>query len=420
MGSLDHAIWWHVYPLGATGAPIRDRDESGITPRLRRLDAWLDYAVELGVSGLLLGPVFASRSHGYDTVDYFRVDPRLGTEADLDDLIAGCHQRGLQVLLDGVFNHVSTSHPLFTEALAQGPDSDAGRMFVWHVGAGGEPAYGDFEGHHDLAALNHDNPAVADLVVDVMTHWLDHGVDGWRLDAAYAVAPQRWAPILTRVRERFPEAVVVGEVLRGDFAEVVATSGMDSVTQYELWKAIWSSLLDRNFFELSWALERHGALVEQFVPQTFIGNHDVTRLASRVGDADAVLALVVLCTVGGAPSIYYGDEQGFRGVKEERFGGDDAIRPELPAGPEDLPASGWATYRTHQELLGMRRRHPWLVRARTRVVSLTNEHLTYVATGPGRGEALTVELDLTRGARASVRHGTTVEFAFEARKTTVA
>ena len=129
--------------------------------------------------------------------------------------------------------------------------------------------------------------------------------------------------------------------------------------------SIWSSLLDENFFELDWCLNRHNGFLDVFTPLTFVGNHDVTRIASRIGDVKAALAVTVLLTVGGVPAIYYGDEQAFRGVKTDRPSGDDEVRPALPPGPEALsPLGGWH-YRWHQELIGLRRRHPWLVGART-------------------------------------------------------
>ncbi len=129
----------------------------------------------------------------------------------------------------------------------------------------------------------------------------------------------------------------MGEVIHGDYAGFVAASGLDAVTQYELWKAIWSALNDRNLYELAHALERHDGFLDRFVPLTFLGNHDVTRIASRLADPRHLgAALAVLLTCGGTPAIYAGDEQGFRGVKEEREGGDDAVRPEFPATPAGL------------------------------------------------------------------------------------
>lgn len=408
----EHAIWWHVYPLGFCGAPIREADER-VTHRLDRLEGWLDYAITLGASGLLLGPVFASESHGYDTVDFFRIDPRLGDDEDFDRLVAACRSRGLRVLLDGVFNHVGAGHPWFRQALAEGPDSERAALFRidW---SGPQPRAADFEGHASLVALNHTHPSVVDLVSDVMRHWQRRGIDGWRLDAAYAVDPAFWGRILPGIREEFPDSFIVGEVIHGDYPRIVAETGMDTVTQYELWKASWSSLLDQNFYELAAALERHNDFLGQFVPQTFIGNHDVTRIASRVGDQQAALALVILCTVGGIPSIYYGDEQAYHGIKYDDWGGDDQVRPPFPPRPEDLSTLGRWLFEVHQQLIGLRRRHPWLVRARTEVVSLANEHIVYDTRPADGGEGLRVDLDLRSGPSATVSSGGDLLFRFPA------
>jgi cyclomaltodextrinase len=383
-GWVQDAVWWQVYPLGFVGAERAAPDSGTVTHRLGQLHHWLDYAVELGASGLALGPVFAAETHGYDTVDHYRVDPRLGDDTDLAALFAAAHDRGLRVLLDGVFNHVGRGHPAFRDVIERGPTAPTASWFhlswpqSWQPGV--EPGYHTFEGHSHLVALNHGEPAVADLVAGVMTHWLDRGADGWRLDAAYAVPPSFWTPVLGRVRAEHPDAYVVGEVLHGDYAGIVRESGMDAATQYELWKAIWSSLNDANFFELAWSLERHNAFLDTFVPLTFVGNHDVTRLASRLTD-DRHLphALVTLLTVGGTPSLYAGDEQAFRGIKEHRPGGDDAIRPAFPGTRSGLAPDGWPAYRLHQQLVGLRRRHRWLHRARTRTTHLANGQIVYQA-----------------------------------------
>ena len=336
---VKHAIWWQVYPLGFTSAGERLANERApVTHRLSQLTSWLDYAVNLGASGIALGPVFAAQTHGYDTTDHYRIDPRLGDERDFAALVQAAHARGLRLLLDGVFNHVGRDFPAFRRVLEQGPSAPEASWFrlTWPPGwtPGTEPEYGTFEGHEALVALNHDEPAVADYVAGVMNHWLDAGADGWRLDAAYAVPAPFWAEVVPRVRARHPRAYLVGEVIHGDYPEFVAASGLDSVTQYELWKAIWSALNDHNLFELGHALGRHNGFLETFAPLTFVGNHDVTRLASRLDDdRHFAHALAVLLTVGGTPAIYYGDEQAFRGIKEERAGGDDEIRPGVPGRP---------------------------------------------------------------------------------------
>jgi glycosidase len=297
------------------------------------------------------------------------------------------------VVLDGVFNHVGRAFPVFGQALREGPGSAAARWFRLHWPEdGGEPRHESFEGHESLVALDHHEPAVAGHVAAVMRHWLDRGADGWRLDAAYAVPQEFWARVLPVVRERHPHAYVVGEVIHGDYADIVAATGMDSVTQYELWKAIWSSLNDRNAFELAWALKRHNTFAESFTPMTFVGNHDVTRIASRLTDARHLPhAVAVLMTVAGTPSVYAGDEYAFHGVKEEREGGDDAVRPAFPGSPAELPSP--PVLETYRRLIGLRRRHPWLHRSHTTVLTLSNQLLAYESASAGRALVVALSTD---------------------------
>ena len=375
-GWVAHAIWWQIYPLGFVGAFPADPPPSADQHRLRRIVEWLDHAVELGASGIALGPIFASRTHGYDTTDHLRIDPRLGDDADFDHLVAEARRRGLRVLLDGVFNHVGTDFAHASWFRRHGDRHDT------------------FEGHAELIALDHRNPEVMAYTAAVLRHWLSRGADGWRLDAAYAVSDEFWATVLPPVRDEYPEAWFVGEVIHGDYPALVDAAGFDSVTQYELWKAIWSGLNDGNFHELDWALQRHNAFLDAFVPMTFVGNHDVTRIASRLqNSAHLEHALVVLLTIGGTPSIYAGDEWGFRGVKEERRGGDDAIRPEFTEIPDDAHGTGADIRRLHQYLIGLRRRHPWLHSAVTSPLLLTNTQYVYRTSGSGRSLIVALNID---------------------------
>jgi cyclomaltodextrinase len=395
-GWTEHVIWWQVYPLGMLGADTTGNQHGAVEHRLEALIPWLDDVRDLGANGLALGPIFDSESHGYDTIDHFSIDARLGDDTDFDALVAASRDRGVRLLLDGVFNHVARSNPLWRAAEKAGPGSPEAAWFrLDPQQTPGEPLKpAVFEGHGHLVELDLAHPPVADYVVRVMNHWLDRGADGWRLDAAYAVAPDAWRPILTRVRQAHPEVWIVGEVIHGDYVGIVRQSGMDSVTQYELWKAVGSSLNERNLFELAWSLGRHAEFVDEFVPMTFVGNHDVTRIASLVSDARHVsLAHALLFFLPGIPSVYYGDERGLTGVKEERVGGDDAIRPAA-----DRSAPVWQrgdVFRLHQELIGFRRRNAWLVDARVEVRDLANESMLLVATArSGEGRA-TLGLNLT-------------------------
>lgn len=392
MESCEETLWWHVYPLGACGAPIRS--ERRAAHRLPRLTSALDHAADIGLNGALLGPIFQSSTHGYDTTDYFAIDDRLGDESDFDALVGACRDRGMRILLDGVFSHVGADHPLLASALREGPDSWAGRLFHIDFDSEGGPYPWFFEGHTDLVRFEHAHEEAISYVTDIMRHWLARGIDGWRLDAAYSVAPAFWTEVLRRVRAEYPDAYFLGEVIHGDYAALVEEGTLSTLTQYELWKSIWSSLKEKNFFELDWTLSRHNGFLDHFVPQTFIGNHDVTRIASILGPHGAVAALAILMTLGGTPSIYYGDELGATGVKEDRPGGDDAVRPPLPSS-EPVFEDAARLLEAHRELIALRRARPWLTRARTTPVELHNEQYRYRAAAPGREGELEVRLDVS-------------------------
>lgn len=389
MNSMAYRVWWQVYPLGFCGAPIRPQsdEERHIRPRLDKIINWLDYMEDMGCNGLLLGPIFEAETHGYDTIDYYRIDPRLGDDATFGRLVNACHERGIALMLDGVFNHVGRGFPQFQHELQRAqrefqngePISHANEdMFCFVRDIDGKLDYEKFEGHVILPAFNHRSAKVADLVVDVMTYWMDRGVDAWRLDAAATVPSQFWAQVLPRVRREKPDAWFMGEAIQCDYRQLVEDSTMDTVTQYELWKAVWSSLKDENFYELDWCLKRHNDFLETFVPQTFIGNHDVSRIANLVDDERKLaVAVTLLFMLGGTPSIYYGDERAWHGLKTDGIGGDDEVRPEYPQVPAELSDHGDWMYKLIGQLAAVRQAHPWMVNAVTDPVVLDNRHYVY-------------------------------------------
>ena len=400
---IRDAICWQVYPLGFCDAPRQREDLVGasygegdgenVVHRLPRLLGWLDHLVGLGANVLLLNPIFDSVSHGYDTLDHRRLDPRLGDDEDFEELVVACHERGIRLVLDGVFNHVSDRHPLARRAISAGPHSAAGARIRW----AGEHPYG-FEGNDDLVELNLADPVVQDAIAEVMSLWLERGADGWRLDAMYAAGAEAWRPILERVRAAHPEAWILGEVIHGDYPDFAARSGADSITQYELWKASWSAIRDQNLFELAHTLGRHQDFLEADAgarPLTFVGNHDTTRIASQLPDGrDLAITYALLALLPGIPAIYSGDEFGAAAVKEERAGGDDAVRPGFPADPAAAPSvlevlkesAAPRILEVHRRLLGLRRREPWLADAAVSVRQDTLEN-TYaeVVLTPGAG-----------------------------------
>lgn len=398
-------LWWHLHPLSFLGAePTALPDDAPVQHRLPRLRGWLDHVAALGADGLLLGPVFASSSHGYDTVDPMVLDRRLGDADDLATLVADARDRGISVALDGVLNHVGRDFGPFQDVLREGPGSACASWFrlrwpePW-AGPGSEPDYDTFEGHGGLVALDHGEPAVREWAEAVLARWAEVGVTAWRLDAAYAIPSGFLRAVTDAARSARPDSWFLGEVIHGDYGRIAAEGGLDAVTQYELWKAVWSGVADRNFFELAHAMGRHADFAAATTPQTFLGNHDVTRIASRVPAEHLPHCEVVLLTVPGVPSVYAGDENGLHAVKEERAGGDDAIRPAFPDDPTAVRPEVEGTFERYRDLAALRRRHDWLQTGRTEVLTLANEQLTYLCrpADEADGRRLLVALSLADG-----------------------
>ena len=348
--TLAHWAWdsffYHIYPLGLCGAPARNDFVSPPEPRLDRVNGWLGHLRELGVNALYLGPVFESTAHGYDTADYYHVDRRLGTDESLRALVAACHDAGIRVVLDGVFNHVGRDFWAFRDVQAKGA---ASAYCDWFAGLrfDGRSPYGDpfvyegWQGHLDLVKLAVGNPALREHLFGAVESWIsDFDIDGLRLDAADVLDLDFQRALAAFCRERKPDFWLVGEVVHGDYRRWANQGGLDSVTNYETYKGLYSSLVDRNYFEIAYALTR------QFGPEgiyrdlplyNFADNHDQDRVASKLLDLRHLYPLhCLLFTMPGVPSIYYGSEWGLEG---KRLPGDDGpVRPALDVA--SAPASG--------------------------------------------------------------------------------
>ena len=301
--------------------------------------------------------MFAAETHGYDTVDHLRIDPRLGDDADFDALVAAAHDRGPA---GAARRRVQPRRPRApgvpgrARRRARRADGRRGSGCAGRGGPDAEPEYDTFEGHGQLVALNHSAPAVADYVTDVMTHWLDRGADGWRLDAAYAVPTSFWATVLPRVRDAAPGRLLRRRGHPRRLRRVVRESGLDAVTQYELWKAIWSSLNDGNLHELAHALGRHDEFLD------VVRAADVRRQPRRHPDRQPAhrrrgtcRTRWRCCSPSAAPrrSTPATSRRSPGSRRTGPVGTTPSGRPSRPS-PDELAPYGWPTYRLHQELIG--------------------------------------------------------------------
>lgn len=334
---IETAVFYHVYPLGYCGAPSRNDRSSPPEPRLDALTARLASIADLGANALYLGPVFESVAHGYDTVDHRAIDRRLGDAAAMRRLCDEARRLGMKVVLDGVFNHVGRGHPWFLALRERGPGSEAAAFFARVDPAGRSPcgdpfSYACWNGCADLPRLDLANAALRRELVEAALSWIDdYGVDGIRLDAADQVAPAFQAELAAACRARKPGFWLLGEVVLGDYRSYLEPGRLDSVTNYECWKGLWSSMNDVNLHEIAYSLNRQfgpGGLYEGRLLYSFSDNHDVERVASKLRERRRLYPLTILLfTMPGIPSIYYGSEFGVGGRKEGPS--DAALRPSI-------------------------------------------------------------------------------------------
>jgi cyclomaltodextrinase len=330
------AIFYHMYPLGLCGAPRRNSFHGAPEPRLAQLHGWIAHLAGLGVNAVYLGPLFESGAHGYDTADYYHVDRRLGDDETLRDLVAALHAAGIRVILDGVFNHVGRDFWAFRDLLERGESSPyrdwfAGIDFSRRSPRGDPFAYEAWSGHFDLVKLNLANHDAREHLFGAARKWIEtYNIDGLRLDVAEIIDPAFLRDLAAVCRAVRPDFWLMGEQVHGDYRRIVGPGMLDSATNYELYKGLYSSLNDRNYFEVAYALNR------QFGPQgiyrglplyNFADNHDVSRVASLLRDpAHLGLLYALLLTAPGTPSIYYGSEWGLGGMKSSD---DSVLRPAL-------------------------------------------------------------------------------------------
>jgi cyclomaltodextrinase / maltogenic alpha-amylase / neopullulanase len=353
MSWVSAAIFYHLFPLGCLGAPERNSLGDPPANRLAGLMPWIDHMERLGANALLLGPIFESGSHGYDTIDLFAIDRRLGDEAAMISVSQEIHRRGIRLILDGVFNHTGREFRAFRDVREKGRASEYCDWY--HLDFSRRSPFGDpfhyqgWAGHYDLAKLNVNNSAVREHLFAAVSSWIDRfDIDGLRIDAADAIDLDFLHALADHCRARKRDFWLMGEVVHGNYRKWVEQGGLTGATNYQAYKGLWSSHNDRNYFELAYTLKREfGAegLYRGIPLYNFADNHDVERVASILKEPAHLYPLhILLMTMPGVPSIYYGSEYGTEGRKTK--GTDAPLRPALD--PETIARTA-----PHPELFGV-------------------------------------------------------------------
>lgn len=334
MAWYDEAVFYHIYPLGMTGAPKQNPYGEPVH-RLNVLLPWISHIKEIGCNALYIGPLFESVGHGYETTDYKKLDSRLGTNEDLTAFVAECHKQGIRVILDGVFNHTGRDFFAFKD-IVKNRENSPYKDWYCNVNFWGNNSYNDgfsyenWGGYDLLVKLNQHNPQVRDYICDVIRFWVrEFDIDGIRLDAADVMDFGYMKDLRRVANEVKSDFWLMGEVIHGDYSRWANDGILHSVTNYMLHKALYSGHNDHNYFEIAHTIKYVSDMTKDLLRlYTFTDNHDVERIYTKLSNKDHFVPVhILLYTLPGIPSIYYGSEFGIEG-KKERFS-DDSLRPEF-------------------------------------------------------------------------------------------
>lgn len=334
MAWYDEAVFYHIYPLGLTGAPKQNSYGEPVH-RLNTLLPWIRHIKEIGCNAIYIGPLFESVGHGYETTDYKKLDTRLGTNEDLTNFVAECHKQGIRVILDGVFNHTGRDFFAFQD-IKQNRENSPYKDWYCDVNFWGNNSYNDgfsyanWGGYDLLVKLNQRNPAVKDYICDVVRFWVsEFDIDGIRLDAADVMDFEYMKALRNVANEVKQDFWLMGEVIHGDYSRWANEGTLHSVTNYMLHKALYSAHNDHNYFEVAHTIKYVSDMVGNNLKlYTFVDNHDVERIYTKLNNkAHFEPVHIMLYTLPGIPSIYYGSEFGIEGRKERNS--DDSLRPAL-------------------------------------------------------------------------------------------
>ena len=340
------SVFYQIYPLGFAGAPFEN--DGVLKHRILKVNDWIPHITRLGANAIYFSPVFESDTHGYNTRDYQKLDVRLGTNEDFRQVCENLHAAGIRVVLDGVFNHVGRGFFAFRDVQEKRWDSPYKDWFFLNFD--GNSNYNDgfwyegWEGNYDLVKLNLRNEEVVRYLLDSVTYWIKYfDIDGLRLDVAYCLDHDFIRRLRSHCDSLKQDFFLVGEMLHGDYNQLVNEQMLHSATNYECYKGLYSSFNSMNMFEINHSLMR------QFGPEnwtlykgkhllSFVDNHDVTRVASILTDPHHLPLIYALCFgMPGIPCVYYGSEWG---AKADKSQGDPALRPAFEK-PEYNELTAW-------------------------------------------------------------------------------
>ncbi len=330
---FNEKVFYQIYPLGLCKAPFEN--DGKLAESIIKVEKWIPHLEKLGVGAIYFSPIFESDTHGYNTRDYRKIDTRIGTNEDFKKLVSSLHSKDIRVVIDGVFNHVGRGFFAFQDVLEKRWES---RYKDWfYINFDGNSYYNDglwyegWEGNFDLVKLNLRNEEVISYLLDSVKYWIEYfDIDGIRLDVAYMVDRDFMRRLRSHCDSLKAEFFLVGEMIHGDYNQLIADDMLHSATNYECYKGMYSSFNSMNMFEINHSLQRQFGSEQWCLYRgkwllSFVDNHDVSRVATILSNkAHLPLIYGMLMAMPGIPCIYYGSEWGMDGDKKD---GDLGLRP---------------------------------------------------------------------------------------------
>ena len=335
INSIKSSVFYHIYPLGFCGVINNKKNYTKKAGLSKIDDKWINHFTQLGINSIYFGPLFQSTYHGYDTIDYLKIDDRLGTNADFKQLVRKLHDNNISVIVDGVFNHVGREFWAFKDVIDKKSQSPYTSWF--NINFNGNSNYNDgfyyagWEGHYDLVKLNLYNKEVKNYLFEVIEKWINEfEIDGIRLDVAYLLPKEFLKELREKTTQFKNDFWLMGEMIHGDYNSIASPEMLHSATNYELYKGLYSGHNEKNYFEIAYSLNREFGdygIYKNIDLYNFVDNHDVNRIASMVNTKEYLKNIyTILFTIPGIPSIYYGSEWAIEG---DRKISDLNLRPEL-------------------------------------------------------------------------------------------
>ncbi|MGN0488563.1 MAG: DUF1653 domain-containing protein [Ruminococcus sp.] len=382
MDWVKNSVIYNIYPIGFCGAP--KENDGKLEYRLNKIYDWIDNFKNLSINALVFNPVFESKRHGYDTTDYYKIDCRLGDNDSFKEICDTLHKNGIRVILDGVFNHVGRNFFAFKDVQKNRENS---QYCSWFQGLnfGGNTGYNDgfwYEGwanHYDLVKLNLKNPDVSDHLINAVKMWIrEFDIDGLRLDAADCIDLDFFKRLRQECQSLKPDFWLYGEITNGDYNRWANDEILNSVTNYECYKGLYSSHNDHNYFEIAHSLERqfgNYGIYKNIYTFNFVDNHDVNRIASSLNNQNHLNNVhTLLYTMPGVPSLYYGSEWAIKGKRSNHS--DYELRPCLDI--DNIPEPNYNLYNHLCKLGKIRRSLQALKYGEFKNINIKNEQLVYM------------------------------------------